>query len=183
MIELILFVVIIVIIYFMINKKEIENITEVSYKNLIIPKINTNNNNNRDDNELVIFLFTIQDYYIYNSQSYSEMINHINNFLITYDDTIDYNKMVNYNYQILLDQKKLAMNDLISILYALPVNVKYDNKLKNATKKLSDILDKYLKKIHNLYKQRMCSNLSNETFIMYDKEPYPNNVYDDNLFF
>ena len=116
-----------------------------------------------EHNDLINFLFSIQDLYIYNPQAYEDMREHIDYILRLYGEVIDNKELAGSNYQLIQDQKNNALNSLQSILLKMPQNVEYDNKLKNATTILEKILNEYM----------------NETYIIYERNLYENG-YDTN---
>lgn len=111
--------------------------------------------NNYDD--IVNFLFSIQDFYIYNPPAYEDMIESLNHFFILYEEILNNNELAGKHYDVLIDKVKIILNSLQSIIYNFPINVEYTKKLNYSVFVLQSILNKYLENIikineNNIYK-------------------------------
>jgi hypothetical protein len=103
--------------------------------------------NNYDD--IVNFLYFINDFKQYNEQVYDSMLININDFLSSYED-----------YQILEEHNKKLMNDVLldikfkildglsSLIYSFNNSPKLRNKLNDAINILNNILNRYLHKLN-----------------------------------
>ena len=123
-------------------------------KNLIVP----NPIKSIKYEQIVNFLFSIQDLYDYNPQSYEDMIEHIDYFFNMYEEVLVNNRSAGYNYQLMNDQKKNILNSLQAIIYKMPINTEYDQKLENAVGTLRNILNGYLDKVNYFYKNDIYIN-------------------------
>jgi len=103
--------------------------------------------NNYDD--IVNFLYFINDFKQYNEQVYDSMLININDFFSSYED-----------YQILEEHNKKLMNDVLldikfkildglsSLIYSFNNSPKLRNKLNDAINILNNILNRYLHKLN-----------------------------------
>jgi hypothetical protein len=135
------------------NYKTIDNINNIDNthhvlnvqgfkKNIIIPVLNNSMNEN-----IVDFLYSIQDFYHYNPQQYSEVIKNINEFYILYETTILDNMICDINYNMMEQLKRDALNALSSISIAIPSHRQVIDKLDSACKMLDEIMTTSLDQI------------------------------------
>ena len=105
-------------------------------------------------NEIVDFLFSIQDLYVYNPQAYEDMVEQIDFFFRLYQEVQNDNSLAGQDYELLENAKRQALNSLQSIIHNMAPNKGLDDKLDNAVSLLNVLLQKYLndvKKINNVY--------------------------------
>lgn len=143
---IIILFIIIVIYYFQKNKLVKENFNDkenIKFGN-IKPPLEISNKIDIND-----FLFSIQDFYIYNPQAHEELIDNINAFFSIYSNILMDNDLSNYYYQIAESKKNNALNSLHSIIFNLPTNKLYTEKLNRAHQRLETILNKYLNELFN----------------------------------
>jgi len=131
------------------EKQEQENKILSFQKDYVLPHII----DGYDD--ITKFLFSIQDFYVHNPQSYIEMVNNINNFFRVYEETIVNKRNSGTNYELMNDYKRASMNSLHSIIYNFPNNREYTNKLNNSIQILSTMLDVYLNKVLDYQKEHL----------------------------
>jgi hypothetical protein len=149
------FVVSMMIIYYLYNdnniikkrNNELLNIKKSNIKPNLIQSIKYDN--------IVDFIFTIQDFYKYNPISYQLMISHIDYFFEIYETIQDNNESVYLKYDMLIAEKKNSINALHSIIFSLTPNTDYDNKLKNSMTKLDEILNIYIDNAKNIYENEL----------------------------
>lgn len=132
---------------------------------------------------IVDFVFTIQDFYEYNPISYQLMISHIDYFFEIYETIKDNNDIVNLKYDMLISEKKNAINALHSIIFSLNPNTEYDFKLKNSMKKLDEILNIYISEAKNIYENELYKKNINHRIINSIDEPDAYNSYMNNKIF
>lgn len=140
-------------------------------KNLITPKPI----NSLDHPQIVNFLYSIQDLYTINPQSYELMVYSIDNFFVSYDEVLNNDSLAGLNYQIMSDQKKESVNALQSIIYKMKRDTKYDAKLDLSVATLKKILDKYLIHVEYVYKDYIYINGYTVNTQLINKGP---NAYD-----
>jgi hypothetical protein len=126
-------------------KKELFNQkVNLIYPHRFMPLV-TNPKKSIEHIDLINFLFSIQDLYIYNPQAYEDMTEHIDYILRLYDEVIDDTGLAGSNYHLIQDQKNNALNSLQSIL-------------KNATTILEKILNEYMNKTYIIYERNLYEN-------------------------
>nr|QBK88483.1 MAG: hypothetical protein LCMiAC01_01600 [Mimivirus LCMiAC01] len=138
-----------VIIYYIHDKKKVDlnnKETEIKTKiDNIVPvpdKI-------RYHDDIIDFLFSIQDMYEYNPQAYEEMSDNIEAFLTVYDIIHAGTPLCDHYYQIAESKKDNALNSLHSIIYKIPGDNVVVEKHTRAHKRLETILNKYLNKLYD----------------------------------
>jgi hypothetical protein len=172
------FIVIIILYYankdYNFKQKQNDDI-KINKKNLIIPNPNIAQNYI----EIVNFLFSIQDFYVFNPLAYEKMINHLDNFFQYYNETINNKKLAGINYNLMLEQKRSALNSLQSLIITFCTDVNYMNKFNNSITVLEELLDVYMKKVEYMYKEYLYHNGNNTSTQLLMKPPFPINMYDD----
>ena len=157
-IGLIIFILLLYLYHFNKIQKEEES-KVVSYKNILVPKIDDINNEftelqKEDNNVLSKYLLKIQLYYYYNEEAYEEMVEELENFLILYRSINIDGSYGGIFYDLMQDKKRLMLNNLRSIGIKLP----QEYKLESALNDLENILDIYLYKAEYLYKNYLQTN-------------------------
>lgn len=100
--------------------------------------------------DIIDFLFSIQDFYVYNQQAYEELIANIESFLTLYEDIFGGDEdLAFYYYQIAESKKNNALNSLQSMIYKLPVDPIITDKFDRAHKRLETILNKYMNQLYD----------------------------------
>jgi len=103
---------------------------------------------------VVSFLFSIQDFYAYNPPAYEDMIEQIDYFFRLYEEINNDNSTAGKYYELLNNCRRQALNSLQSIIHNIPPNKELDDKLDNALNLLNILLQKYMndvKKINDIY--------------------------------
>ena len=118
--------------------------------------------------DIVDFLFSIQDLYHYNPQTYEEMIDNINSFFHLYRqyEIVDHN--LAHIYKMAEDKKSNAMNALHAVIYNLPSDKHITDKLNKAILRLENILNMYLIEIKEKHRRIIKKNGHNvDTTLIY----------------
>jgi len=124
-------------------------------KDIIKPKLYTIDTS-KDD--IIDFLFSIQDFYMYNQQAYEEMIDNLEVFFQIYSQiTLDVS-YCSYYYQIAESKKENALNSLHSIIFKLPNNRFFIDKYDRAHERLETILLKYINQMYSKCKRDLDKN-------------------------
>ena len=141
--------------------------TKIKY---IMPRIESI----KEYEDIVDFLFTIQDFYVYNPQAYEEMIDNIDSLFILYKEVRISNNNCTPLYNIMESKRKNAMNALHSIIYNLPPNKIQTNKLNKAILQLEYILNEYLNEVRTICKKIPKRNgyTNKYNIILEGPEPY-----------
>lgn len=134
--------------------------------------------------EIVNYLFSIQDFYNYNPMAYEDMVESIDHFFDRYNETLKDNSLTGVNYELMFSEKKNIMNSLFSIIYKLPSNKQYDGKLKKSIEVISNILQQYLNKMEYINNKFIYDNgIINTTKFIQKKniQVQPINLYDNEI--
>jgi hypothetical protein len=108
----------------------------------------------RKYDDIVRYLFSIQDMYVNNADAYTELTNGLDNFFRIYENTLVNPQYAGRNYELMRDQKRKSMNALHSLVHTVPVTVHHVAKIEDAMKIMKEILQKYLdnaERIHKLF--------------------------------
>ena len=101
--------------------------------------------------EMIDFLFSIQDFYIYNQQAYEDMVECINNFFIVYEDILKNGIQTNQLFSIAEKNMYNSINHLHSFIYSIPNDDNIRNKLHTSLYVLEKILNNYLNEIYDIH--------------------------------
>lgn len=125
-------------------------------------------------NDIVNFLFSIQDLYVYNPPSYEEMVESIKSFFIVYEESIKIPELSHQNYSI----AELKFNNAVNSLHSMIINSETDadlnNKINRSYRVLYKLLKKYLDEIElNIKKDIKYNGYNNRTVVLDTKlKPY-----------
>jgi hypothetical protein len=175
--------VIIIVIGFVISYLNHRSITTIDTKqdiinlkkNIIKPTLHKTS----EKENIINFIYSIQELYIYNPQQYEIMIKHINIFFKLYKLSFINKKTVHVNYKHMETNKRSAMNALKSIIFNSPNNKHVRHKINNATTKLDKILTEYLDHISYLIDNDIYKNGYNIDTAIIDYDTKPFNDYSD----
>ena len=154
----------------------------VSYKDILVPKITNKRNDffeiQKPENDIVTkFLLKIQLYYYYNEEAYEEMVEELENFLVLFRSINIDNSYGGVFYDLMVDKKRSILNNLRSIGIKIPD----EYNLKTALNDLEAILDDYLDKAYNLYKNYIQKNGYDHTTKMIDKNNMAFNRFENDF--
>lgn len=135
--------------------------------------------NYSSDSDIVDFLFSIQDFYIYNPSAYEEMIDNLNAFYTLVENIFNEPMFCSYYYQIAFSKKNNAINSLQSIIFKLPTELAFTDKLNRAHERLETILNKKMNDIYDECQKNLIQNGKYTTTTPLLKGPQGHNVYDD----
>lgn len=130
-------------------------------------------------NDIINFLFSIQDLYRYNPLQYEKMVQHIHNFFELYEISFVEKKRANINYKIMENEKRDSLNSLTSLIFSLPNDIRTKEKINNAAVILDSILTNYLDQIGYISDEYLYKNGYNvdTKIINYGTKPF--NEYSD----
>lgn len=149
----------------------------LSQNNLILPDPELA----RGYENVVRYLFSIQNFYSHNSSAYTEMINGFRNFFRIYEDTYIIPRYAGRNYEMMVDQKRISMNALHSILHNMQIRYhdQYTDKLERAITAIEHVLQEYLDKVEYMHKLHIHEdNYNIETKLIDKSGVLARNAYD-----
>ena len=163
------------------NKVLLETVNEEYDKKLssIEPTLKTSSKDNRD---LIDFLFSIQDFYGYNPQTFEEMIDNINGLLKIEQMIVTTTDDCEKRYHIAFNKKNNAINCLNSVIYSIPASGDLTDKLVRSHKRLETLLNKKINKLYDLCYQNLAINGYNVNTSSINTGPNPANMYLDKDF-
>ncbi len=135
----------------------------------------------KNNNDIVDFLFSIQDLYYHNPKTYIEMVKSIDDFLeIAGESKID-KYYSGAEVQTLIMKKRDALNELAYIGTNLPSSKILDDKMHKAIERLEEILNERINIAYKEHEEHIYKNgYNNQTSILHTG-PLPKNMYDDIL--
>jgi len=156
-----IFGLIIVYILYIINKNKIvSNQDELEYKkNKIEPKLKYVD----QFPDIINFIYDIKEFYYYNTQDFSNLINLLDIYMRLYDDIMIGMERCGDNIEILKDKKYEILNTLHSIIYSLEDSHVLINKHKKSLTILHKLLNKYLNKSINKCNNQNKNNININT--------------------
>jgi len=174
----------IIIIMYMYNQNQSsqieDNLLRHEKQDLIYPRPKYTIEYANDD--IIDFLFSIQDFYPRNPQAYEDMIESCDQFFILYHEIKTNSQLANFNYQNLIDLKRSMLNSLQSILINMVPNVGRDNKLQESITVLDIILNRYLDEIKRIHDEYLYEHGYDIHTTLINTGEDASNMYDDKLF-
>jgi len=137
------------------DKIEIKKKDEEEKKNIIEPKINGNYE------DIVNFVFYIQDLRPYAELNYIDLVTSLNDFIDAYENAKDGNNIGLY-YNLANRKRYNVLNAFHSMLFGFSETTIMMNKLKDGLYKINNILLQYLKELEQLHKEQIKKNGFNE---------------------
>lgn len=144
--------------------------------------IRPKDNNFKGKTDLIDFFFSVQDFYVYNPQTYEECIDNIDILLEIHDIIFNGTDLCYDYYQIADTKKNNALNCFHSLIYKIP-NVKViTDKFNRAHKRLETILNKYINEMYSKCEQELLINNYNINTKIINTGPTEYNNYTNNHF-
>lgn len=167
----------VVIILYLNERNKVSHDVEDKRKELKLNSIIPKPQKIQYDNDLIDFLFSIQDFYQYNPLAYEEMIDNIDAFVELRDNIFLDSTYCQQYYQIATDKKDNAVNALQSMIHTIPIDEAVTDKLNRAHERLETLLTKHLNEMYDeCYKDQIVNGLNvNKTIIPTGPKAY--NVY------
>ena len=144
--------------------------------NLLVKPITENNKSYLYLNPLLVaFFYNIREFSQYNQSSFVNCLLHSNNVIgFDYQSKIGLNSEY-ANYQLAIEEKNKALNELNTIIYTLPNSLQSYNKLKDSTQILHSLLNQHILNMDTLFK----NNNKLKDINLYSM---PDDFYDNNFF-
>ena len=174
-----LFIAVIIIIY--LNDKKVtaseaeQEDTKVK-SDAIIPKSEIIDQNDK----LLDFIFSIQDFYAYNPPAYEEFIANIESILKLQKDINTGVRNCAQYYTVMEMKVRNALNALSSILYMLPNDPYVTNKFNRAHKRLNTLLTELLNEVYAICNNDLINNGFNVNTLLIHTGPKEYNIYSKN---
>jgi hypothetical protein len=134
-----------------INNNSDDSVRQEIKKNTIKPEINRI----KKYEDILNFLFSIQDLYIYNPEAYEELVINLELFLEIYENTKIDNKFYTQYYKIAYKVKRECLNGLNSIVYNAADKIEVRNKIEDSIVVLEGILNKYTKELYEICHEKI----------------------------
>lgn len=131
------------------------------------------------DSAIIDFLFSVQDFYVYNPQAYEEMIANLESFFILVADIFNDKHLYTYYYQIADSKKNNALNAFQSIIFKLPNDKEFTDKLNRGHERLETILNKYMNDLYDKCDANVKKMGHTTITTVLAKGPVGHNVYDE----
>lgn len=156
------------------DKQDDENKTKSHQESLLLPKPEIIGKYE----DIIKYLFSIQDIYVYNPQAYEEMVESLANFFRTYEETQNNPRESGRNYGLMTTYKRNSINAVHSIIHTISTDVKYTDKLNRAITTLGEILDRYMAKVERMQKEYLHDNGYNNQTKLINKGELAYNEFD-----
>lgn len=135
----------------------------------------------KDNDDVIDFLFSIQDLYYHNPQTYIEMVKSIDDFFRIYAEMHIKQYYNGAEYETLVMKKRDALNVLAYIGANLQSSKILDNKMIKALERLEDILNEKIENVRREHKEYIYKHGYNNKMNILHTGPLPKNTYDNIL--
>lgn len=135
-----------------------------------------------DKEDIIDFVFSIQDWYNYNPQAYEEMTGNLEMFFELYTQIKLGSQFCDQYYQLAEVRKQNALNALHSMIYTIPTDKVVMDKFNRAHRRLDTLLTAYQNKMYNACQYSLLKDGYNINRSVINKGPKEYNVYDDKNF-
>ena len=140
-----------IIVIWYLNDRDVTDVyDEQSEKQTKIENIKPEPTDMKERDDMLDFLYSIQDMYEYNPEAYEEMMDNLNAFFTIYDIISKGTSPCDHYYQIAESKKGNAINALHSIVIKVPNNKIVMDKHSRAHKRLETLLNNYLNELYDM---------------------------------
>lgn len=159
-------------IYFKFKKdvKTVDEAREVLKKRL--DQIEPKPKNFANYEDIINFVFSIQDLASFNPKNYGDCIRSIDTFLGIYEDVLVGVSLCSQNWDVADDKRKAALESLQGLIYSVDSNYALQNKIKDAYEELNRILLAYLRRM-----AIVCNRQIRDHGYNYLSKPIPDETY------
>jgi hypothetical protein len=133
--------------------------------------------------DIVDFLFYIQDFYLYNPQSFEELVESIDSFLETYEQIQINNRMSNIYYKQMDEKRRRSLNILHSFVYNLVNDPNMNIKHVESINRLNKLLLSYQERSKYIHEKYNYETGLNTEYTPIHEQPYAANTYDKRVNF
>jgi len=134
------------------------------------------------ESDIVDYLFSIQDLYVYNPLAYEELLVNLNSFYSLLESIFNDLKNGSRYYGIALSKKHNALNALHSLILKLPPESSFTEKFNVSHERLESILTKKLNDMYTECEKRILESGRDTSTIPLLRGPLGHNVYNDELY-
>lgn len=127
-----------------IQTEEKENETKLSFIKPQPQKINKDK-----DKDFIDFIFSVQDFYVFNPLAYEEFIDNLDSFFELRELIFNDEQFINYYFQIADSKKNNALNSFHSLIYNLPNDKTFTEKFDRSHKRLETLLNKEFNQMYD----------------------------------
>ena len=103
----------------------------------------------KDDKDIIDFIFSVQDFYVFNPLAFEEVIDDIDALITLHESVFRDSELANQYYQIAESKKNNALNSFHSLIFTLPNDKIYTEKFNRAHKRLETILNKHINEMYD----------------------------------
>lgn len=139
----------VLVIFYLQEREQISTATQEKQTETKLEYIKPEPEKFKNHPDIIDFVFSVQDFYVYNPQAYEEFIDNLDNFFSLHRDIFGGNQLQNSYYQIAESKKMNAQNAFMSLIHSLPSNKFITEKFDRAHKRLETILNKYLNELYD----------------------------------
>lgn len=131
----------------------------------------------RDREDVVDFMFSIQDFYPYNPLAFEEIVDNIDSFFELYEFVEKGVPNCEEVFALAENKKQNAVNALHSLIFTIPVSIKVTEKHNKAHLKLDEVMKTYLTTMYNKCKRELSKHGYSIERKHIDTGPRPYNHY------
>jgi hypothetical protein len=146
--------------------KDDEEIVDIQYR-----EIRPKSEKVKDYPEILKILYFMQDLYPYNPQAFEEIIDNIDVFLETYEESKELIELSGKNYKLAEKYKRNILNNIHSLIITIPANNLMSNKIDKHTNKMNNILSQMLQEIKYLNAEYTHDNGYNTSTVIINNGP------------
>jgi hypothetical protein len=170
------------IILYLNGKDNIAHKSEEILNNIKYDTIKPSLPNVSPNSDLIDFLFTVQDFYVYNPQAYEEMIENLESHFKLVQNIFMDKDMYTYYYTLAETKKNNALNAFQSLIFKLPVDKEFTHKFNRAHERLETILNKSMNDIYDKCQSNMIEYGKTCITTTLNKGPAGYNIYNDEIY-
>ena len=135
-----------------------------------------------DKDDLIDLLYSIQDFYHYNPQSFEELVDNLDSFFRLYTAIKRGSQFCDQYYQIAESKKDNSLNALHSLIFSIPNHKIVTDKFNRAHKRLETIMNYYINELYDVCKRDLLKNGYNVERREINTGPKEFNQYYDKYF-
>lgn len=171
-----------VVIAYIQDKNDTKILHEETEKEHKLDSIKPKPENFKGHDDIVDFVYSVQDLYDYNPLAFEEMVDNLDVMLEIRTLLEKGVKNCEHYYQIAENKKNNALNSLHSLIFTIPTSKRLTDKLDRGHKRLETVLNKYLNYMYDICYHDTVKNGYNVERIHINLGPKAHNHYFDRDF-